>query len=162
MPNWTNLINAQHRWAHKNDGFQLVLNDAAAEAAITALTEKLGFRLPPEFSDIYRSHDGFGVQHTSDPETIHWSLVPISQIPELMQSARDWFQETHPDAAQRFFPFIDWSCGDYTGYLLTADGTIRSGLFTFEHDSYEFEAEQAPDDFLHHAYDDIAEFLSTR
>lgn len=162
MPNWTSLINAQHRWAHDNDGYQLVLNGAADEVTISALNDKLGIRLAPEFCDFYRCHDGFGVRHTSDPETVHWSLVPLSQVSDLIQTARDWFQETHPELAKTFFPFIDWSCGDYTGYIIGPDGTFRTGLFTFEHESYEFEPDQTPDDFLHHSYDDIADYLSIR
>ncbi len=162
MPNWTSLIDAQHRWAHNNDGYQLVLNGAAEDAAISALADKLGITLPPDFCDFYRQHDGFGVRHTNDLETIYWSLVPLSMVPDLVQSARDWFQETHPELAQTFYPFIDWSCGDYTGYIIGPDGTLKSGLFTFEHESYESEADQTPDDFLHHTYHDIADFLSTQ
>lgn len=160
MPYWTDLITAQHRWAHSGDGYDLVLNGPADETAISALEERLGLSLPPDLANFYRCHDGFGVRHTSAPDTISWSLVPISQVSDLIQTARDWFQETHPELARTFYPFIDWSCGDYTGYILDAVGTFSSGLFTFEHESYEFEPDQEPDDFLHHSYAEIADFLS--
>ena len=162
MTNWTQLITENHAWAHANDGFSLVLSDPASQSDIATLEKQLGIKLPAELHDVYMRHNGFGIRSSADPARIYWTLAPVSRVPELTGSARDWFQETHPKEASLFYPVIDWHCGDYTGYLVTSDGNALDGLFTFEHESYEFDSEQSPEDFLIPSHESLSKFLLAR
>ncbi len=162
MRSWTKIIKDHHSWAHPNDGYKLVLRNGASEAELNDLAQAIGFQFPSEFRELYRCHNGVGVSHTHDPDKIYWSFVPLSEIPELISNARDWFQKTHPDLAARFFPFIDWSSGDYTGYLLAPDRSLLAGLYDFEHEEYQFDESQQSDEFMMMFYSSIAESLTLR
>lgn len=96
---------------------------------------------------------------SADAERVDWLFTPISKVLDLVDATRQWFQETHPGPAQRFFPFIDWSNGDATGYLLSPSGALLSALFDFEHEEYTFDASQDESEFLTSAYGSIEELL---
>ena len=153
MKNWQDIIQRSHEWAHKNDGYSLVTRPGAELADITALESSFGFQLPTEFHELYLTYDGVGV--SADSGQIYWMFRSLAQIPKFMEETRDWFQETHPEVARRFFPFIDWSSGDSTGYLLSQSGELLPGLYDFEHEDYEFDASQDESAFLSSFYTTI-------
>ena len=75
-------------------------------------------------------------------------------------STRSWFGETHPTVAKRFLPFIDWVNGDGMGYLVLDNGTIADGLFCFEHELFEHDEDQDPDEFIVKWNNSIFELLT--
>jgi hypothetical protein len=158
MKNWQEIILRHHEWAHKNDGYSLVTRPGADSADITALEASLGIELPVEFHELYRTYDGVGV--SADSGQIYWMFRSLTEIPKFMEESRDWFQETHPEIARRFFPFIDWSSGDATGYLLSQSGGLLPGLYDFEHEAYEFDESQDETTFLSSLHNTIEDFLS--
>jgi SMI1 / KNR4 family (SUKH-1) len=115
---WTQLIQSQHAKYFGGNCHGLILRDGASESELDALDLQMAFKFPPEFRELYKTHNGVGDIYGTEANSINWSFVPISLIPELTILARNWFQGTHPDVAARFFPFFNWGCGDYTGYLL--------------------------------------------
>jgi hypothetical protein len=150
MRNWQHIIKRHHEWAHKNDGYSLVTRLGANLANIKSLESSIGFQLPAEFHSLYLTYDGVGV--CADPGKIYWRFQPLAEIPGFIESVRDWFKETHPDVAGRFFPFIDWSSGDFSGYLLSPSGTILPGLYDFDHEEYEFDEAQEVAKFISSSY----------
>jgi hypothetical protein len=134
---WTQLIQNQHAKYFGGNCHGLILRDGASESELDALDLQL-----------YTTHNGVGDTYGSEPNSINWSFTPISLIPELTNIARHWFEGTHSDLAARFFPFFNWGCGDYTGYLMSPDGTLLEGLYCFQHEEYQFDVNQAPEDFL--------------
>jgi hypothetical protein len=162
MNSWTEIIEAHHAWAHPNDGFHLVLRPGATDAKIDEVAQGLGFQPPAEFRDLYRCHDGVGCTHDSQPGKVEWTFVPLADLPSFVVLGRDWFKETHPQLAAAFFAFIDWGCGDYSGYLQARESALGSELYMFEHELYEFEASQDPDEFMVAAQSSITEFLNSR
>lgn len=145
MPDWKKIIIEQHDRHHKDDSVKLIQGAPCAQEDIARLEETIGLKMPSEFKDLYSAVNGFGSHSGRDD----WFLVPVEHIPQVMQLARNWFSETHPELAARFFPFIDWSCGDYTGYLVSESGMLEKGLHTFGHEEYEFDASQESDVFLY-------------
>ncbi|MCX6854491.1 MAG: SMI1/KNR4 family protein [Verrucomicrobia bacterium] len=112
---WTQLVQSEHAKYYGESSHGLILRDGASESELDALDLQMAFKFPPEFRELYSTHNGVGNTHGSEPNSINWSFVPISCIPELTVIARNWFEGTHADLAARFFPFFDWGCGDYTG-----------------------------------------------
>ena len=137
------------------------MRPGAPEEDIAQLDRDIGLALPSEFKELYRAHNGVGVVHESEPGKPIWTFVPTSDLASLMKGARSWFEEFHPDLASRFFPFIDWDCGDYTGYVVSPGGGLLEGLFTFSHELYQFRPDQAPETFLSRNYSCIKDFLAT-
>jgi cell wall assembly regulator SMI1 len=127
----------------------------------TQFEVQFGFQLPDDLKELYQAKNGAGMSSENNKD-VHWFFVPILSIPELITAARDWFQKTHADLANRFFPFIDWECGDYTGYLLPLSPDCPTKLHTFEHESYEFDEAQQPDEFLYSNNSSIREFFLLR
>lgn len=107
MKKWRNLIQSHHDWAHKDDEYKLVTRPAASADDIAKVEVLFGFSLPEEFHELYLTYDGVGVEGYGD--TAYWMFTPLGELPNFVEETRDWFQETHPDAAKRYFPFIDWS-----------------------------------------------------
>ncbi len=93
---------------------------------------------------------------------VRWFFVPVAKIPELTAVARSWFEETHAEAARRFVAFIDWDCGDYTGYVLPLESGTAAELHTFEHESYQFDEAQEAGEFLLPSYESIREYFLAR
>ena len=158
MPNWKHIVESYHTWAHADDEYQLVVRPPASTGDLVLLDAWFGPAMSGEMRGFYELIDGFGVEPS--PDGVSWFVTPIAKLPELIEHCRSWFRDTHPDLANRFFPFIDWDCGDYSGFLLSEDGTLLEGLYTFEHEDYEFEEGQDGSVFLYTIYATIEELLT--
>lgn len=159
MPDWKKTVEAHHQWAHPNDGFELVMLPPASDIEVRSLQSTFGFPVPSELRGFYEQIGGCGVK-AGDHE-VSWMVVPVTEVATNIAKARDWFANTHPKLAARFYPFIDWDCGDYTGYLQSPLG-LKRGLYTFEHESYEFEAAQPAQSFLTKSYSSLEDLFSTK
>ncbi len=157
MKSWYDLIHASHERDHKSDGYQLVTMPPANPYEIQSLEELVGITFPSEFHDLYSTFNGVGV--VGKTGKTYWTFTPLDKIPEFIASTREFFQDTHPDLAKRFFPFIDWSDGDASGYMLSPSRDLLPSLFDFQHDDYEFEETQDDSEFLVVAYRDIKDFI---
>lgn len=158
MKNWIRIVENQHALDHSDNGHRLVLQPPASLDHLLAFRKLFGPAASMELQNFYEQIDGFGIEGTNHKTS--WFLVPIEKLPELDKAGKDWFQETHPDLAKRFFPFIDWDCGDYSGYLLSEEGKRLNGIFTFEHEEYEFDKGQDDSEFLYSVFDSLEELLS--
>lgn len=121
------------------------------------LHSTFGFPVPSELRGFYEQIGGCGVK--AGDRKVSWQVVPVTEVATNIAKARDWFADTHPKLAARFFPFIDWDCGDYTGYLQSPLG-LKKGLYTFEHESYEFDADQSAQSFIMKSYKSLEDFFS--
>jgi hypothetical protein len=157
MKSWDDLVNESHERDHEGDGFQLVKMPPATSDEIDSLQKLIGIKLPDEFRDLYLAINGFGVVGKS--AEIYWSFIPLDKILGFIASTREFFQDTHPDVAKRFFPFIDWSDGDASGYMISPSDRLLPSLFDFQHDDYEFEETQEGSEFLVTATRNIKDFI---
>ena len=148
MHNWNQIVARHHSAAHRDDGYELVTRPGATGALIQETGAALGVAFPDEFIALYRVFDGIGIRNDDHGEEVLWFFQPLAQLQEFVATTRGWFRETHPELAARFFPFLDWANGDGMGYLTDESGSVLPGLFTFEHECYEFDEEQEPDEFL--------------
>ena len=147
MQQWRQTISEHHSRVHVQPGDKLLIRDGSTSDRLDTLQESLCFDLPEEFRSLYLQCDGFGLTY-EDNEQEWWFCHPLGQIPDFADQTRKWFEATHPEAAARFFPFIDWGNGDGMGYLLGEDGKKLNGLYCFEHENYEFDAEQEIEEFV--------------
>ena len=131
---------------------ELIFGSGATQQQWKELEEKGVIEWPTEFRSLYNEFNGFAHGSSEEPE---WLLVPLNQTPSLTAHIRSWFQETHPDQAARFVAFIDWGNGDATGYMMMNGGGWVDGLYTFNHEFYEFEAKQDWQEFLIKEYSSI-------
>ncbi len=157
--NWREVVSRHHEWAHRDDDCVLLMPDPSDEKRLVDKLGSLGFPRVEEFESFYRSVDGYGSKWNVDDED-SWLFVPVDQLPTAVKHGRDWFLKTHPDIAERFFAFINWGNGDYSGYLLDETGGCDGRIYTFEHEMFEFDEKQDWRDFLDSYYDSILDFLS--
>ena len=157
---WRDLIERHHEWAHATDEYDLVTLPGISFDDIAEVEATLGFTFPREFVSLYRVVGGVGVKAGEDKR--YWLFTPLKEIPGFVSRIRDWIGETHPDCASRFFPFIDWSDGDGSGYLVSSSGKVLPGLYHFEHDSFEFDPDQNEKSFLIPLYKSIDAFLQEK
>lgn len=157
MNSWYTLVSKFHAQDNSDCPESLVLGDSNSLSDIAKIETRIGYTLPKEFKSFYTEYDGFG---TNSEEGTDWFITPIESIQSTTDEARDWFAETHPDLAKRFVAFIDWGCGDYCGYLFTDDGDALDGIYTFEHESYEFEDDQDWAEFIQPLDSSLKDFLT--
>jgi len=160
MPDWAKILHDLHAVAHGDDELTLATQPGAGDDELDRLADRLGIALPEEFRDFYRTFNGYGVAPDNDPSDVCWLIQPLEKLPDFIDFTRSSFDGTHPDVAARFFPFIDWANGDGMGYLTETAGIVLPGLFCFEHESYEYDANQDPDEFIAAIPVTIEEFLS--
>ena len=161
MADWEGIVRLHHERAHAGDGFELVTNPGVAEEDLGLMERRLGFQFPAELRGFYSTFNGFGVQSSDSPGSVYWFIRPLEELPEFAETIRHWFQETHPDIAARYFPFVDWANGDGIGYLVDSEGQVLPGLYGFEHESYSFDEEQGAEEFLIEVPISIEEFLNS-
>lgn len=157
MDKWIKLVTEFHTADHPESPESLVIGAPATEEEIAALESETGFKFPAEFHEFYRSCNGFG---RKDGEEVIWFCAPLEEILKMSGEARKWFRGTHEELAEQFVAFIDWESGDYTGYVFDEDGEPFEALFDFEHESYDYESRQDPDEFLVPIFPSIEDFLS--
>ncbi|BCX48529.1 cell wall assembly/cell protein, KNR4 [Haloferula helveola] len=157
MSEWHKRIVAFHKLDNADDPDSLVLGSPASAASIAEFEKAIGYSMPDEFKELYSEYDGFGTSRDGETD---WFFLPISKLPEHASEIRDWFQETHPELAKRFVPFVDWGNGDASGYVFSETGTLLPGIFIFEHESYEFEEDQGWEEFLIPVDSSIRAFLT--
>ena len=157
MENWKELITRFHSADHPESPESLHIGPPATAEEIAAFEAKAGFRFPEEFHDLYRSCNGFG---RKDGAEVIWFCAPLEEIPNMSEQARKWFTGTHPELAAQFVAFIDWESGDYTGYVFDEEGEVFEGLFDFEHESYDYESKQDPDEFILPMFPSLKDLLS--
>lgn len=147
MQDWRRTIREHHDKFHVQPSDKLLIRDGATNDGVDDLQTALGLELPNEFRSLYLQCNGFGLTYEDDDQK-WWFCHPIDQIPGFVKQTRKWFDETHPESAAQFFPFIDWANGDGMGYLLDENGEFFDGLYCFEHENYEFEEDQKIEDFV--------------
>lgn len=157
MTEWNKSIVAFHNLDNAAARDSLILGSPATIDSIAEFEKAIGFSMPEEFKSLYSEHDGFGTSRHGEAE---WFFLPLSELPEHAAEVRDWFQETHPEIAKRFVPFVDWGNGDASGYVFSASGIPEPGIFMFEHESYEFEEDQDWREFLVPVDASIRDFLT--
>ncbi|MEZ5324857.1 MAG: SMI1/KNR4 family protein [Verrucomicrobiales bacterium] len=157
MSDWRPLITEFYKLDHADDPDSLELGQPATTDELDSLDKELGFNMPPEFRSFYGEFNGFGTKRDGETD---WFFVPISAIPSLTAGIRYWFQETHPEIAKRYVAVVDWGNGDSSGYLFSETGEPLEGFFIFEHESYEFEADQDWRDFIVPVDSSIHDFLT--
>ncbi len=157
MPNWKKLVESHHETS--SEDYQLVTRQGATAADIETTARKLGIDFPREFRSLYSVFNGVGLCSPDRPEEIEWTFQPLENLPGFAEVARAWFAKTHPEVAKRFFPFIDWGDGDSMGYLTNNKGKVMKGIRWFQHESYEWDEDQDPDEFLELTNHSIQSYL---
>lgn len=162
MTDWFRVFNKYYAVAHADEEYTMVTQPGVSAEELDQMAGRLGINLPDEFCDLYMATNGFGIATDDEPDDIWWLFHPLDDLPNFIDSMRDWFADTHPDVASRFFPFIDFANGDSMGYLTETVGSILPGLFCFEHESYEHDEDQDVDEFLSSIPVTIEELLTPR
>ena len=157
MSKWHKKIIAFHKLDNANNPESLVLGSPATAATIAEFEKAVCYSMPDEFKALYSEFDGFG---TSRDGGVDWFFLPLSKLPDHAVEVRGWFEETHPEVAKRFVPFVDWGNGDASGYVFSESGIPEPGVFMFEHESYEFEEDQDWRTFLVPVDASIRDFLT--
>lgn len=145
MSEWHKNIADFHKLDNADDPDSLVLGSPATATSIVEFEKAVGYSMPEEFKSLYSEYDGFGTTRNGE---VDWFFLPISKLADHATAVRDWFQETHPEIAKRFVPFVDWGNGDASGYVFSESGAPEPGIFMFEHENYEFEEDQDWREFL--------------
>lgn len=158
MTDWRSHIQQFHDLDYEDSPGSLVLGPPATEQAIADLEKELNFTFPEEFRSFYLTCDGFG---TSSEDGTDWFFLPLADIAEHTFGTREWFEKTHPDIASSFVAFVDWGNGDASGYLFDGMGSIRDGIFMFEHESYDSDEAQKWEEFLMPIDESIQDFLTS-
>ena len=102
-------------------------------------------KLNDEFIDLYKTCNGFGVFNNKIKE---YMLIPLDSLSAFIKESRSTFQQTHPEIALRFYPFIDWGNGDVSGFLYSTNCSLLKNIYTFEHESYEHDSDQKWGEFI--------------
>lgn len=158
MSDWHQDIINHHKLDYADTPESIRLGKPATAEAIRAFEKSsAGHTLPEEFHSLYQQFDGYG---NESGDGIDWFFVPLELLPEHVAGVRGWLQETHPDLASRFVPFVDWGSGDASGYLFTESGALEPGIYMFEHESYESDAGQDWNEFLFPVDEDLRDFLN--
>lgn len=157
MSEWRPLITGFYKIDHADDPDSLELGQPATANDFDSLDKALGLKMPAEFRSFYGEFNGFGTKRDGETD---WFFVPISDIPKFTARIRDWFEETHPEIAKRYVAVVDWGNGDSSGYLFSEAGEPLEGFFIFEHESYEFEADQDWREFMIPVDSSIRGFLT--
>lgn len=142
---WIEILETYHQAAHADDGWEMRVGLGASEEEIAAVESRLGCKFPPSLREFYRECNGYGLKSEKE---LSWFVRPVEEIEELTREARDWFEETHPEIARKFIAYVDWGSGDYSGGIVGANGVLSKAVCMFEHESYEYETDQDPDEFL--------------
>ncbi len=145
MPDWEKIIARQHAAAHSNDEYELVTGDRAAASEIARRGDQLGLIFPEEFVSLYETYNGVGIGSGDD---VWWVLHPLDQLSQFGKSVCSFFDETHPEEADLFYPFLDFGNGDAIGYLSDESGNVMPGLYVFSHESVRFDEDQESEEFL--------------
>ena len=153
MPDWRETVEEYYAL-----DWQLVMPSGAELHELRDLARVLQVRFPDEFASLYRTMNGFG--GTDGKGVVEWAALPLEEIPTFSDRIRSWFSETHPEVAARFIPFLDWHCGDATGYLKDEQGKVLSHLRTFFHEEYHFDESQPYEEFLVEDEATIHDFLT--
>ena len=159
MTDWRKIVSEYHDKVLGQSGGKLLTLEGASNSSVDELQQALGFDLAEEFRSLYLQCNGFGLTNGADDQK-DWFFHPIDQISGFAGDTRKWFEETHPESAARFFPFVDWGNGDGMGYLLDENGQVLDGLFWFEHEYYEFDEDQEFDEFVVKRNNTIHELLT--
>jgi hypothetical protein len=159
MTNWQKTIDKFFQCSDPGNDFRHIALPGATEENIAETETKLGLKLPEELREFYSCFNGIGMA-TEDEPNIPRLIPPLDQLPSLVTSGRSWFVETHPDWANRFFPFLDMENGDYTGYCLDENGQWMPFVMDFLHEYYQFDPDQDIDEFLVPSADSLKAFLS--
>ncbi len=155
--NWKKHVEKYHRWMHSSGGYELAIGKPASKEDIHATSAKLDFIFPPDFVELYSEMNGFGI--CSSEHSTEWFLLPLDMIVETQRHTKEML-ESHTEIGSRFIPIIDWMCGDFTGYLRPTERGKDLRLFTLEHERFEYNAVQNPDDFLFPLHSSIKDFLT--
>jgi cell wall assembly regulator SMI1 len=107
------------------------IGEPANAEQIAALENKIGYLLPTEFHECYKSMNGFGIS-----EGCYYGLLAIEDIPDTITEVHLWLDET-PINDYRFIPIESWGDGDYTGYLYFTEGKLYNGMYWFSHEQLE-------------------------
>lgn len=130
---------------------------AASADDFRELEEALDIIFPSDVLDLYLIYNGIGL--ISKSGKTYWHFHPLSEMISFINGIRNFFSDTHPELARRFLPIFDWNSGDAVGYLMGEDGKWKSGMYEFEHESYEFKTGQPESEFISRCNGNMVDFL---
>jgi hypothetical protein len=159
MANWKSLVASFFRNSDPEGEFRHLTGPPASNAALATVEARIGVSIPEELRSLYLLYNGIGMQADGEADTPRL-IRPIEDLPDFMAECRSTFSDTHPDAASRFFPFLDWINGDVMGYMLQEDGKFCPFLVTFMHELYRHSASQDIDEFLERGPESLVALFS--
>lgn len=141
-----------------SDSETLVFRPHASDDDIDFIEKRMGVNFPSEMKDLYKIHNGIGMK--SKTGEIYWYFHPLHNLYKFTVDIREYFNSTHPNAANSFFPIYDWNSGGALGYMLGSDQKWKKGLFEFDLENYENEPKQPLSEFLDRSHKSLYEFLA--
>ncbi|MEO0416567.1 MAG: SMI1/KNR4 family protein [Verrucomicrobiota bacterium] len=154
MHDWHKIIAKHHLLFHGKDAFLPRQGKPMKKTHLREIEKDLGFEFPEDVFSFYLQMNGYGLEHC-EKEISTWFVIPADQIADVKAELADEM-EMHPELAKDFIPVIDWDNGDYEGFIKGEPKT----LFSFEHEFYDFDAEQPVDEFLEPTEETFFEFIS--
>jgi hypothetical protein len=158
MKDWKSIVTSHHQFFHGNDEYELVCGAPATEAEFEELKELLPTEVPGEMKEFYATMNGFGKSSAKYP--LLWFFVPLPELPRVVREFQETIADHQSDLGNRYLPFIDWHCGDLTGYLWNREGQMVPGLWMFEHENFRYEPYQDESEFMVQSGRSIEEFLT--
>ena len=158
---WENFIIKALHEVHGIVPEQIVIGAAAESELIASVEAELGFSFPDEFRSLYASCNGVGVK-SNRIEGVRYLVQPIEAVCKFTKIQRAGFVGTHPDAAHRYFPFVDWGNGDSCGYFVKRGTSEVEGIACFDHEEYSYSEAQPTTEFLSLSFRSIADLFELK
>jgi len=156
MKNWKEIVKI---WKSKSyPGFDFFLPGPCSVKVLGELKGTWGIDPTDEFKSLYREFNGVGFR---DSGLIKWLFVPAEDLPHFKVRITAWFKDSHPQIAERYFPFFDWDTSDSVGFLKSDTGEMLPGLYEFSHEVYEFDSTQSYTDFIFKTSKSIEDFIKS-
>ena len=160
VPNWKRIVDDFFRMSDPDGEYEHYAPSGASAATIVELESEIGVELPQELRDFYANYDGIGLVTRDDEAPMPLFIRQTTELAGFIRQCQSMIRDTHPNHAERYFPFIDWYNGDSSGFMLNASGQLVDGVFTFSHELYSYDAAQDLNDFIQPHSDSIASLLS--
>jgi hypothetical protein len=160
VPNWKRIVDDFFRMSDPDGEYEHYAPKGATAATIAELESEIGVELPQELRDFYANYNGIGLVTRDEEAPMPLFIRPTTELPGFIRECQSIIRDTHPNHAERYFPFIDWYNGDSSGFMLNAKGQLVDGVFTFSHELYSYDAAQDLNDFIQPHSDSIASLLS--
>ena len=110
-----------------------VLQEPCSEETIQKAEKAVGLPFPQELKTLLRETNGD-----------RWLLLSADEIAENAHLNQQCFENAEDDEKALFEPlkhlllFATNGCGDYYGYLFTNDGSVKDGIYLWEHEDFRY------------------------